>query len=505
MVSLSYHERGHNTTRRCGPLTRTRLRFFRRSAIVGMMNREIRYCTTEDGVRIAYSIEGDGYPLLWCPAFVESFSHTDGVPAYETLMAELAARWTLIRYDPRGIGLSEHEGSDQSNAALARDIEAVVAAAGLERTAVWGNTMSGPRAITLAVERPGLVTHLVLYDSFADPFKAFPQAAAHALAELARSNWPLAADTISDMGMRDPEVSRRAPVDYFQSIARLYERSCSGDVAASLMSEVYESWDVRRILAEVRCPTLIIHHLDNPIIAIEAGKELAAGIREARFAAVEGAWQTPSTDLALGSDPVLRVEGLLPVEAPVSGAAPPQPRAPAVTPAVHTILFTDVEGSTALTQRLGDAKAREILREHERITREALAAHGGAEVKTMGDGFMTSFTSATAAIECAIAIQKAFDNWNADVGVTGQSPINVRIGLNAGEPIAEEEDLFGTAVNMAARICAKAEGGQILAPVVVRELVAGKGFLLSDIGETALRGFEDPVRLYEVRWREEHR
>jgi class 3 adenylate cyclase len=163
----------------------------------------------------------------------------------------------------------------------------------------------------------------------------------------------------------------------------------------------------------------------------------------------------------------------------------------------HTVLFTDVEGSTALTERLGDARARDLLREHERITREALVAHGGSEIKTMGDGFMTSFGSATAALDCAIAIQKAFDARNASV----DEPISVRIGLNAGEPISEDEDLFGTAVNMAARICAKAEGGQILAPIVVRELVAGKGFLLSDVGETELRGFEDPVRLYEVSWR----
>ena len=110
----------------------------------------------------------------------------------------------------------------------------------------------------------------------------------------------------------------------------------------------------------------------------------------------------------------------------------------------------------------------------------------------MGDGFMTSFGSATKAIECAIAMQMAFAAHNE----------------SADEPIAEDdpdgrEDLFGTAVNMAARVCAKAEGGQILAPIVVRELVAGKGFLLSDVGEAELRGFEDPVRLYEVRWSED--
>jgi class 3 adenylate cyclase len=176
-----------------------------------------------------------------------------------------------------------------------------------------------------------------------------------------------------------------------------------------------------------------------------------------------------------------------------------------------TILFTDVEGSTALTQRLGDAKAREVLRAHERIVREALQAHGGSEVKALGDGFMASFSSATRALECAIAMQKAFADWNAGVGAGLAPPdgaassaptIRVRIGLNAGEPIAEEKDLFGTAVNMAARIAAEAEGGEILASDVVRQLVAGKGFLFSDRGEVELKGFEEPVRLYEVRWRE---
>jgi class 3 adenylate cyclase len=163
-----------------------------------------------------------------------------------------------------------------------------------------------------------------------------------------------------------------------------------------------------------------------------------------------------------------------------------------------TILFTDVEGSTALTERLGDAKAREVLRNHERIVREALRAHSGAEVKAMGDGFMASFASATRALECAIAMQRAFAEHNE----AAEEPIRMRIGLNAGEPIAEEKDLFGTAVNMAARIAAKAEGGEIMASDVVRQLVAGKGFLFSDRGEVELKGFEEPVRLYEVRWQE---
>jgi adenylate cyclase len=161
-----------------------------------------------------------------------------------------------------------------------------------------------------------------------------------------------------------------------------------------------------------------------------------------------------------------------------------------------TILFTDVEGSTALTQRLGDARARELLREHERIVREALKSHGGSELKTTGDGFMASFSSATRALESAIAMQRAFAQHNE----SAEEPILVRVGMNAGEPIAEDEDLFGTAVNLAARICSHAEAGQILASDVVRQLVAGKDFLFADRGEAALKGFDEPVRLYEVRW-----
>jgi adenylate cyclase len=96
-------------------------------------------------------------------------------------------------------------------------------------------------------------------------------------------------------------------------------------------------------------------------------------------------------------------------------------------------------------------------------------------------------------------MQRAFAEHNESAA----EPVRVRVGLNAGEPIAEDDDLYGTAVNLAARIAAEAEAGTILASDVVRQLVAGKDFLFADRGETSLKGFEEPVRLYEVRWREE--
>ena len=177
---------------------------------------------------------------------------------------------------------------------------------------------------------------------------------------------------------------------------------------------------------------------------------------------------------------------------------------------------TDLVGHTEMMSRLGDERGRAVLREHEAITREVLKQHAGTEVKAMGDGFMASFGSVTKAVECAIALQRAFDARNTtnpdtpgvrfqpDGGGAGDTtpvePLNVRVGLNAGEPIEEDGDLFGATVILASRIAAKADGGEILVADTVRGLCSGKGFLFSDRGEFTAKGFDDPVRIYEVNW-----
>ncbi len=166
--------------------------------------------------------------------------------------------------------------------------------------------------------------------------------------------------------------------------------------------------------------------------------------------------------------------------------------------AFRVILFTDMEGSTALTERLGDAAAMDLLRSHDAIIREALGRCEGRQVKHTGDGIMASFTAASHAVECSIAIQREFARRNEG----RDTHLRVRVGLSAGEPVQEHQDLFGAAVQLAARVCAHAGPGQILAPNVIRELCIGKGFMFVDQGEQALKGFEEPRRLYEVRWRE---
>jgi class 3 adenylate cyclase len=163
-----------------------------------------------------------------------------------------------------------------------------------------------------------------------------------------------------------------------------------------------------------------------------------------------------------------------------------------------TILFTDIEGSTALAQRLGDKAYHGLLAEHNRILREQVARHGGHEVKSMGDGFMVAFASAARALACAVAIQKAFAAYSQE---HPELPIKVRIGVNTGESIQEAGDYFGTAVTLAARIAAKAQGGQILVSEVARAVggsLAGVEF--RDAGRKQLKGIPGRQRVYEVVW-----
>ena len=160
-----------------------------------------------------------------------------------------------------------------------------------------------------------------------------------------------------------------------------------------------------------------------------------------------------------------------------------------VPAAITTILFTDLESSTALTQRIGDDAAQELLGRHDATVRAALEEHGGREVKHTGDGIMASFGSAVAAVNAALQIQRGL----------AEDRIRARVGLNAGEPVAEGDDLFGTAVQLAARITDQAESGQVLVSNVVRELCAGKRLTFESLGEMRLKGFDERVALYVAR------
>ena len=176
------------------------------------------------------------------------------------------------------------------------------------------------------------------------------------------------------------------------------------------------------------------------------------------------------------------------------------PHATEQVPALRVIMFTDIESSTQITRQLGDEKAMDVLHKHNSLVRDALTDHAGREVKHTGDGIMASFVSASGAVQAAIDIQRAF---SAHEQEHPETPIRVRIGLVAGEPVLEHDDLFGSTVNLARRVCDHAASTQILVPDAVRQLALGKSFVFSDVGEVVPKGFDEPLRLYEVRWRDE--
>jgi class 3 adenylate cyclase len=262
--------------------------------------------------------------------------------------------------------------------------------------------------------------------------------------------------------------------------------------------------DVREELSRLTMPVLVLHRRGDQLIPLRAARSAASRVPDVRFIELEGDRHL----LAAGDSSALAViTAFLAGRNVADSLHRPMP--------MRTILFTDLIAHTETMQRLGDDRGREFLRKHEDLTRALLAEHGGEEIKTMGDGFLASFSSVTAGVGCAIALQRAVASRNAwlpapriDAGFSRDpalEPLHIRVGLNAGEPIEDEgpdgrRDLYGSAVILAARIAAQAEGGQILASNVVRELCSGKPFLFSDRGDHVMKGFDEAIRVYEVRW-----
>jgi class 3 adenylate cyclase len=160
--------------------------------------------------------------------------------------------------------------------------------------------------------------------------------------------------------------------------------------------------------------------------------------------------------------------------------------------AFRAIMFTDMVGSTEMTAQLGDAMSMELLKAHDAIIRRCLEHHRGSEVKHLGDGIMASFDDATASVACAIRIQKEFASYNQN----SQTPIRVRIGIHVGEPVAEGHDLFGSAVQMAARICDIAQADAILVSREVRDACTGADLVFEPTSSKKLKGFSEPVPLF---------
>jgi class 3 adenylate cyclase len=171
--------------------------------------------------------------------------------------------------------------------------------------------------------------------------------------------------------------------------------------------------------------------------------------------------------------------------------------APNIDAGLRAILVTDIVGSTEMTLRLGDSAALELVRVHDALVRRGLAAHGGREVKHTGDGIMASFDKVANAVRGAADIQRRFAAYNSGASET----LGARIGIHAGEPVQEHNDLFGATVQLAFRLCSEAEADGIVVSGLVRELCDEDTACFVTLGERRLKGFTERVPVYRFEWR----
>jgi class 3 adenylate cyclase/pimeloyl-ACP methyl ester carboxylesterase len=450
------------------------------------MELDIRFCRASDGVRIAYAVTGEGYPLLFVLGWASHLEFWTQMPRREeTALGKLAQHYRYYRYDARGWGLSDRNVTNFSIERKLLDVEAVVENAGLEKFAILGASEGGPTAITYAVKHPERVSHLILLGTFARV--AMPESPEEmeifkAMMMTIKPGW--GKDTPAFRQLWTARFMPEADMEMIRWFNELQRVSGPAETVMALIGSL-ASIDVRDLLPQVQTPTLVAHARGDLMCTVEGGREIASSIPGARFLPLDS-----NNHFMLPGEPAgdALLNGIL----EFVGESAQEAKSAASPSGLVTILFTDIVGSTATTQRLGDERAQDLVRQHNTVVREALNAHSGHEIKHTGDGIMASFASARGAVDCAIAIQRT---------LAAGDTVRVRIGLNAGEPVAEDRDLYGTSVQLAARVCAEADAGEILVSNVVRELAAGKGFLFNDRGDHALKGFEDPVKLYEVRWR----
>jgi class 3 adenylate cyclase len=180
------------------------------------------------------------------------------------------------------------------------------------------------------------------------------------------------------------------------------------------------------------------------------------------------------------------------------GRQGPGQSVPAAPDGTVTLMFTDIEGFTAMTERLGDLRAQAVLRDHNALIRAQVTECGGHEVKALGDSFMVAFTSASRGLRCAAAIQRSFAGY---AEAHPDAPVRVRIGLHTGEAIREDDDLFGRTVIVASRIADAAEGGEVLVSSLLMQLTESSGEFVFDEGrEIELKGLSNPYVVHALKW-----
>lgn len=442
------------------------------------MEPQIQYTQTTDGVSIAYAAVGSGGTLLWMDL---PYSNVHAEWADPNTRADYESNATIathVRYDHRGFGLSDRHVRDFSLDAMVRDLEAVVDRLDAQRlNLIAWRGMNTPIAVTYAARHPERVSRLVLAQGAAR-MPANTRDAVTALLKLL-PDWRFVTESVSRMmqGWDNDESSRQ--------LAALLRESIDPDAFVAFW-EAASNWDVTDLLPQIETPTLLVHWKDHPLFGPEHGRLLASKLPNARSAIIDGA--SPHARAVQYQEVFRAFFGTGPPDSYTSrGQRSPAPSASGTA----IILFTDIVDSTALTERIGDAAFRDKARDLDDALRAVVHDHGGEAIKgkLLGDGILATFPSASQAIDAALHCSVA--------GEDGGLPLH--IGLHAGDVIREDGNVFGGAVNIAARISSLSAPGEVLVSDIVRGLArTSAGVTFADRGEHALKGIADTQRVYAV-------
>jgi class 3 adenylate cyclase len=428
--------------------------------------------------RLAYQVLGQGPPDLVFT--MGAFSDVDIVwddPQMALFLRRLAGFSRLIRFDRRGTGASDPLPASPLPPweAYTQELTAVMDAAGSQQAALLAaGPEAGPMALFFAGTKPERTNALILVDAtarylVADDYRiGVEPEAVEAMIARAQELW----GTEAFAATYTPD--RANDQRFVRWSARLQRAIASPQVVRASLRALLEI-DVRALLPLIHAPTLVLHHRDFPFLSVAHARYLVEHVPDARLVELPGElplwWDEP--------DPVLNV-----IEEFLVGAG----RAVEPTRVLATVLFTDIVGSTARAEQVGDRRWRALLDTHDELAARLVERWGGRLVKTTGDGILATFDGPGRAIGCATALRDEL----ADIG------LQIRAGLHIGEVELRGDDVGGIAVHLAARILATAGPGEIVVSRTVRDLVAGSEVVLADRGSRRLKGVEGDWQLFAV-------
>jgi class 3 adenylate cyclase/pimeloyl-ACP methyl ester carboxylesterase len=432
--------------------------------------------TKSGSVSIAYQVLGNGpIDLVYAQGWITHLEYAWENPDYSRFLMRLGMFSRFIRFDRRGMGLSDRDVTSLTLEERVDDIRAVMDAVGSERAALLGVSEGGYMSVMFAATHPERTAALVLCGCYAKGSWApdYPWARTHAQHE----DWIAGLEKDwggpFDLEQAAPSVAQdEAARSWFGAYLR-YSASLS---AAKALSYQDHAVDIRNVLSAVRVPTLVLHRTGDRWYSLAESRYLAEHIPHAKQVELPGEDHIPWWGDQQGL--IGEIEAFLTGERTI----------PSTDRVLLTVLVTDIVGSTEKAAAIGDLKWQDLLQSHDAVVRRELKNFDGQEINVTGDGFILAFTGPSRAIQCADAIRHEL----ASLG------LDVRAGLHTGECERRGSNLIGLAVNLATRICAKASPGSILVSSTVKDLVVGSGTTFRDEGTHSLKGIPGEWSLFAV-------